>query len=309
MLLTPPTNFYLFCKSYYGDLARVAHLIESIDKHNVDNIPLYICVPSRDLTLFQEKIISSKTDIRWLTDEEVVLSNPKGDLNKYYSWDGRLSQQIIKSDFWRIFESENININYLCMDSESVFVRDFYLTDFMVDANVPYTVIHQNKELLQLAANKNIDKVIVSFKSDCAAIKKMFNREGVDYEFGPTPAIWSSLVWRDLDANYFQKNNLDIWSAIESVPTELRWYGEALLKYKTIPLYPIEPIFRVYHYDWQYFSFKKLGDSIKTIKSCYLGILKQSNWDYTNDYGQHLYRKNRFSRTLRSMRHFLSRYR
>lgn len=308
-MLTAQPNFYLFCKSYCGDLMRVAHLVDSIDKHNVDNIPLYICVPSSDLTLFQEKIIGYKTDIRWLTDEEVVLANPRGNLSRYYSWDGRLSQQVIKSDFWRIFQSENLDINYLCMDSESIFVRDFYVSDFMVDGSVPYTVIHQNKELLQLAANKKIDKVIHNFKLDCAAIKKIFNRKGVDYEFGPTPTIWSSLVWKDLDIQYFQKNNLDIWTAVELMPTELRWYGEALLRYKTIPIYPIEPIFRVYHYDWQYFSCKKLGDSEKTIKACYLGMLKQSNWDYANDYGPHLHRKNIFSRVVRVMRRFLSRFR
>lgn len=305
-MLDSSSTFFLFCKSYYGDLARLKNLVISIQKHNCDQIPLYISVPSKDLPTFQENFFSVSKNINWITDETIVLCNPAGTLEKYHSWDGRLSQQVIKSEFWRYF---NFDINYLCIDSESLFIKDFYLSDFMVDERIPYTVIHQNKELLQLAANKKIQKVIDNFKADCLAIKNIFSRKGVDYEFGPTPVIWSSLVWKDLHLNYFKTNNLDIWKAIELIPTELRWYGEALLKFKSIPLFPIEPVFRVYHYNWQYFTYKRLGDRLSSIEVSYLGILKQSNWDYINDCGVHADRKKMISKIFRSIRHFFSRFR
>lgn len=305
-MLSSKSTFYLFCKSYYGDLGRLKNLVISIDKHNRDQIPLYICVPSKDLSVFQENLSFFSGKINWITDESIVLSNPRGSLDRYYSWDGRLSQQVIKSDFWRLF---NFDITYLCIDSESLFIKDFYLSDFMVDKKFPYTVIHQNKELLQLAANKKIQKVIDNFRVDCSAIKKIFGRLGVDYEFGPTPVIWSSLVWRDLDLNYFQVNDIDIWMAIELIPSELRWYGEAVLKYKSIPLFPMEPIFRVYHYDWQYYTYKRLGDKLESIQVSYLGLLKQSNWDYLSDYGDHAHRKKIMSKIIRALKSFFSRFR
>jgi len=177
--------------------------------------------------------------IYWVTDQEIISCNSKDELNYYSRWDGRLSQQVIKSQFWRLF---NHDITYLCIDSESQFIKDFYLNDFLND-DIPYSVMHQNKELLQLAANKKIDKIGRSFFKESHLVKSIFNRSGPDYDFGPTPVIWSSKVWRSLDDNYLKPRSMNFWDAIEKVPSELRWYGEALLAYKAIPIYPIEPIF------------------------------------------------------------------
>ena len=43
--------------------------------------------------------------------------------------------------------------NYLCIDSDSIFIRDFGKTDFLASDGEPYTVLHQNKELFQLTNN------------------------------------------------------------------------------------------------------------------------------------------------------------
>jgi hypothetical protein len=243
--------------------------------------------------------------IFWITDEQIISSNLNKGFECYGRWDGRLSQQVIKSEFWRIFPHD---ITYLCIDSESQFIKDFYLSDFMCN-DIPYTVMHQNKELLQLATNKNIDKLEHHFFKESHLLKNMFNRVGPDYDFGPTPVIWSSKVWRSLDENFLKPNNMTFWDAIEKVPSELRWYGESLLAYRAIPLCSIEPIFRVYHYDWQFFTNRKLGETIENLAVNYLGVLKQSNWDYQNDYGSHANRKSFASKLLRSIKRFFSRYR
>ena len=44
------------------------------------------------------------------------------------------------------------------------------------------------------------------------------------------------------------------------VPSELRWYGESLLAFRSIPLAPIEPLFRVYHHDWHFNALRRLGN-------------------------------------------------
>ena len=46
----------IFCKSYRGDLDRVKVQLESIIKHNKDNIPYYISVPISDKDLFVDKL-------------------------------------------------------------------------------------------------------------------------------------------------------------------------------------------------------------------------------------------------------------
>ena len=43
-------------------------------------------------------------------------------------------------------------------------------------------------------------------------------------------------------------------------------------------LYPIEPLFKVFHYEKQYTDFMKQGHTEDSIKENYLGIVKQSNW-------------------------------
>jgi hypothetical protein len=56
-------------------------------------------------------------------------------------------------------------------------------------------------------------------------------------------------------------------------------YGEALLKYQAIPIRAIEPLFLVYHYDWQYYLFRRLGETTEKLKQNFMGVLYQSNWE------------------------------
>lgn len=304
-------QFYLFCKSYLGDLQRVKNLWASIQAHNKDNIPFFISVPHKERAVFESEIKDERGVINWISDEEIVLLNPSSQaINNYNTWDGRLSQQVIKSEFWRVIEDKGLgSCSYLCIDSESVFIRDFYLSNFMFSITTPYTVLHQNKDLIQLALNKKISKVAQNFFLESEKLKSIFNRIGPNYDFGPTPVIWSSEVWKSLEQNYLHSNNMSIWDAIKKMPSELRWYGEALLKYRKIDLHPIEPIFRVYHYNWQYFHLKQSGETEENLRENYLGLLLQSNWNFKLDYGYQAQRKSLLSRLNMHLKQYLARFR
>jgi hypothetical protein len=299
------SNFYLFCKSYSGDIARVWDLWKSIEVFNKDKIPFYVSIPQKELEYFKCFFGVDANKIIWVTDEEIILKCPNSSLEKYAKWDGRLSQQVVKSEFWRLFTED---VSYLCLDSESQFIRDFGTVDFLLEG-VPYSVFHQNKELLQLAENKKIKKINFHFLNESGLLKNVFKRLGPDYDFGPTPVVWSSKVWKSLEKSYLIPNKLTLWDAIEMAPSELRWYGEALLAYKAIPIYPIEPLFRVYHYDWQYFTSKKMGETNSTLLVNYLGILKQSNWDYERDSGKQKKRKSFPSKVVRVLKRIAARFR
>lgn len=296
--------FLLFCKSYAGDLKRIERLWHSVERFNRDRIPLHISVPAADRALF-EATLGHPEGLLWVSDEDIVRANPRANLDDYQNWDGRLSQQVVKSEFWRYAGCEN----YLCLDSESEFIRDFQLADFLAPDGTPYTVMHQAKELLQLARNKGIARVAEDHHRDCALLKAAFGREGPDYDFGPTPVIWSARVWRDLDEQYLQSRGMTLWDAIRERPSELRWYGEALLHFQSIPLLPIEPLFRVYHYNWQWHALRRLGEDVEKLKGEYLGVLCQSNWQYQLDHGDQARRKSWPSRLVRSLKSTLARYR
>lgn len=103
-------------------------------------------------------------------------------------------------------------------------------------------------------------------------------RKGICYDYGPSPTIWSCKVWKSFEKSYLNPNNIDYQQLISDFPSEFTWYGEWLLHSREIPLFPKEPLFKVFHYKKQYEDFVKDGHTIDSIKENYLGIVMQSNW-------------------------------
>lgn len=289
----------LFCKSYYRDVLRAKRLVDSIEAFNADKLPFFISVPAADIPLFKDKVGQRRCE--WVADEDIIHASPKLSVEAMSRVGGGLAQQVIKSEFWRL----HFCSAYLCLDSDAVFIRDFYLADFITEAGVPYTTLHQCKDYLQLAVNLGKEQVIRDFNRDSASGRQLFARSGPEYDFGPTPVVWSSRVWQDLAANFLEPRGWSLLDAIQHFPAELRWYGEALLAYNSIPLHPVEPLFRVYHTDWQYFAQRKTGETIDKLREKYLGVVMQSNWEYKLDHGAP--QKSLLSRTARSLKHQLKR--
>ena len=269
----------IFCKSYSRDVRRVKRLLASIELHNQAALPVFISIPQIDRKLFENQLGLGRCS--FIDDEEIAATNPNYSWEKLTRLPGGLYQQIIKSEFWRI---GNI-ANYLCIDSDSYFITDFNYTNFLHPDGNPYTVIHQNRELLQMAINLGMNKIQSNFEAECQRFARIFNRPVPDYYFMPSPFLWSAKVWQSLVDNYLAPRNLSITDAITSDLPESRWYGEALLAYQAIPLHPIEPLFRVYHYDWQYFSLRRQGGTEAKLAKNYLGVIYQSNWNWELDYG------------------------
>src|SRR5665811_477655 len=106
----------LYCKSYRGDVVRARRLALSVQKFNEEDIPFYISVPEADLPLFKEHLAGLK--VTFICDEEIISANPKHSLESIRLMPGNLSQQVVKSEFWRLGLSEN----YVCLDSDNEFI-------------------------------------------------------------------------------------------------------------------------------------------------------------------------------------------
>jgi hypothetical protein len=271
-------NFFLFCKSYRNDVLRTKRLCESIASFNRDQIPFYLSVPSQDLDLFKQTINFDNLNesgcgtFHWVTDEEIVQSHPSANLDRYIHMKGYFSQQVIKAEAWRLIGLDN----YLCLDADAFFTKDFYLRNFIHSDSAPYTLMHDAKELLDLADKFNKPFVKINYLADSRRLKEEFGRSGQDYDFGPSPLIWSAKVWQSLEQFHLKKKNETIWEAIERIPLEIRWYGEALLAFQAIPVHPIGPIFSCYHYEWQY---QEACRQSNPIQAKTLGVVMQSNWE------------------------------
>lgn len=295
-------DFVLYCKSYSRDFLRLKRLLESVNQFNIDHLDFYISTPKADKDLL-ENVLGTKGYI-WVADEEIVAANSKVDFAKYQAMPGGLSQQIIKSEFWRL----GLAGNYLCLDSDSKFIRDFRQSDFVTDDNVPYTVLHQNKELFQMVNNRGHLKVERDLRVEAERVQALFNRIGPHFYCAPAPFNWSAKVWQSLDSEYLQPKGISIWDLITPEHPESLIYGEAIMKYRAVPLIAIEPLFKTYHYDWQYFLMKRLGETEAKLAQNYFGVIYQSAWDMDSHFGaskkslpsQLLRRIKRFGRYLQS---------
>ena len=274
------SSFILFCKSFKDDVLRAKRLCDSITQFNTDKIPFYLSIPKSDLALFQNTIDFEALNklnqgtFHLITDESIVAVMPKSTLDDYYQMRGYWNQQVVKSEAWRLLGCDS----YLCLDSDAFFTREFKLSHFLHPDGNPYSLMHDAHELLDLAKTLGKPEVIDHFLSDSQQLKDEFNRDGPDYDFGPPPMIWSAKVWESLYKEHLEPKGERLWDAIARIPMEIRWYGEALLKYQAIPPHPIGPLFTFYHYEWQYQHAVKLGQAIPK-EPTILGVVMQSYWD------------------------------
>ena len=290
-------DLVLYCKSYRRDFFRLKRLLASISRYNLDQIPFYISTPEdqyKDLI----SILGEVKDFYWVSDESIIAANPRVPAGIEKTKSGGLSQQAIKSEFWRL----GLAKNYVCLDSDCIFIKDFKKSDFLCSDGYPYTVIYQNKEFYQLSINRGQSKVESNLRQEGDRVKALFSRVGPNYYCPCPPFIWSASVWESLDREYLKPKNLNFWDISCDDHPETLLYLEALLKYHAIPLYPIEQLFRIYYYDWQYYLFRRMGETEEKLTANYLGVIYQSNWDSGMDFG--FTSKSLASRTLRRLKRF-----
>lgn len=287
-------DIVLYCKSYHRDVQRAKRLVESVRLFNSGNLPFYLSCPSADLPLFRN-IIGGEA-VTFLADEEIVAENSSIDHQSLIALPGGLSQQIVKSEFWRLGICEN----YLCIDSDAYFIRNIIKGDFLAPSGDPYTVMNESLELRLFGALHQHSKIEHNRDAECKAIMEIFGRTGRQYDFGPLPVVWSRRVWADLAEKFLEPRGMNFLGAIKLFPSEMRWYGEALLKFKSIELWPVETLFRCYHYEEQFRAAKKSGETDKALINIYLGVCIQSNWDKGLEYGQN--KKGLLSKIVRTIK-------
>jgi hypothetical protein len=259
-------------------MKRVVRLARSVAQHNLDRIPFYISVPNADIGLFREHL--RDFDVELLTDESILDLNPKLDQTKLENMSGSLSQQVVKSEFWRT----GISMSYLCLDSDCVFIRPFQQQEFITQERTPYTVIDEGRDLLHPTLSLGKTKVIKNFYRESGEVQNEFGRSGKHYNYGPNCPVWDRRVWLSLDENYSKPRNLSFLDLILRSGNEQRWYGEALLKYRAIELLPSQPFFKMYHYAWQQKFDRRASIYEEQLKQLFCGVVYQSAWEREMDW-------------------------
>jgi len=293
------TAVVFYCKSYRTDLRRVVRLAQSVQQFNREALPFYVSVPQADLTLFQEHL--QHLGVKLLSDDDILRASPRILPAQVVQMPGHVSQQVVKSEFWRLGLGEA----YVCLDSDAVFIRPFGVDDFLAPDGTPYTMLDEAHDLLEDALRQRRQRVLDGFIQEADRVQALFGRAGRRYSFGPFPLVWHRAVWQSLDERFLQPRGINFADAIALAPIESRWYGEALLAYGAIRLLPCQALFKVYHYAWQYDQDQRRGIQHSQLAQMYCGVIYQSAWEREMDWpteGGHL-----LSRLGRRVRRWLGR--
>jgi hypothetical protein len=260
-------NLVFFCKTYRNDLKSFQRLLLSFHKHNADKIMMYVSVPMADIDIFK-KLESSNIIV---VADESYAGNYLA-IDSYWGLSlGYINQEICKLSFWEADFCEN----YLCVDSDAYFIRDFFIIDFIAEKNIPFSVLVMDKDLY-------IEKHYQEFgRWRKEMIKKIFKYIEFDDNrlltcHGMT--VLNRCVLEDLKKNLLDLKNKKYADLIEISPYEYSWYNAWLQKSNVIPIFAVEPFFKTFHMRLEYVFSKSKLITEEDLAQQYVGIVLNSNW-------------------------------
>jgi hypothetical protein len=259
--------FGILVKSYRGDFDTAQRLFESIRIHNVERIPVWVVVPEEDKELFKVategigQVISESDFAEHLVSSEVAGIRP-----------GYINQEIIKISFWELELAEN----YLPVDSDAVFLRPFGLNDFMHSADVPYTVLLEDRDL-----QMDPDYFATHWQGRERALRKIQREVGLEDSRLLTchgHQVLSSTALRSLKEEFLVPRGWTYAEMLARGPYEFSWYNFWLQKSRVIPIEIREPYFKVLHSEQQHAELVIRGVTMEDVARGYVGVIVNSNF-------------------------------
>jgi hypothetical protein len=257
-------NFGVMLKSYLPDLEYTQRFIESFRQYATEEIPLYVVVPDSDMPAFTE-IIGSTGEVL----PESLWSDYLVDYRIHGNAPGYINQEIIKL----AFGEKGYLANYLCADSEAVFIRPFSSADFMYDSTTPFTFVTEDHELAVDPIyfdryGKYRHEAILRIRE---YLELPMNYFKTCHGFG----VFSSTVIESL-SEHLVENNLKYSDLLEISPYEFSWYNFWLEKTEVIPVIQREPIFETIHMQHQHLSYALKGVKVDDLARGYVGVVVNS---------------------------------
>ena len=260
-----------YVKTYKKDFNSFISLMDSIKKYNHDNIPLVVSVNDKDYNFFKRRI---KGDFILIKDSDITKTSVT-DKWRY--------QQIIKMQFFKL----NFSKNYVCIDSDSVFIRDFYISDF-IQNETPFLIKHKSSNFVSELAEFGFDTDELFFIKSLKATKEVFNNKDNDiFDYGPSPYIWNCSIWESFFNEYLKDTNIEsFFKELDKLylPSENTIYGEYLIHLKNTNYIARNELFKVFHFKEQLNNEtnKNIDFLSNKYKDDYLGIIIQSNFKFRN---------------------------
>ena len=274
----------LFVKSYRPDLTLVHRLLNSISRHNRDRIGVFISVPACDVVAFQD-LSRRFGDVSVLADDYFGI--PRIDRKIWGFAPGYITQQLVKLSVQRISEARN----YVILDSDTYFIRDFATKDFIAPDGTGLTVLAEDKDLVA-------DPAYAPFAEFRAMkIDLIADRLGVPAISRTTchnNTVFQDSVLHDFH-DWCRSENLSLLDLMTIAPVEFTWYNFFLVKQCPERLVRIEPFIKMMHTRSEYRRLVAAGFSHESFRRSYLGVCLNSGWAGTRQ-GRYMSRLERGSR-------------
>jgi hypothetical protein len=258
-------------KSYGPDLQYAQRFLESFLQYATEPIPLYVVVPDRDIPAFTEVFANHATvlpESLWadqLVDYPIHGNNP-----------GYINQEIIKL----AFAEHGYLSNYLCADSEAVFIRPFSSHDFIDPTGVPYSFVTEDHEL-------HVDPVYFETywtgrEQSLAQIREFLELPATPIATCHNMAVFSSEQVLDLK-KYLLDRGLNWAGALEISPYEFSWYNFWTEKRQGNARKIREPIVLMLHQPHQHLEYSLKGITESDLARGYVAVLINSG--FAQDHG------------------------
>lgn len=253
-------------KSYGPDLPYAERFMASFDTFAQEPIPVYVVVPDEDVHAFTS-MMAGRGEVL----PESLWQHHLVDYPIHGNAPGYINQEIIKLTFYE----QSLLDNYLCADSEAVFLRPFSSADFMVDDATPFTFVTADAEL-------RVDPTYEHYYGRSRRTSLIALREALDLVPEPfatchNMAVFSSQVLASL-AHHLDSRGMTYADAMQVSPYEFSWYNFWLERDHTIARIIREPIFLMLHMEHQHLEYALKGVQEKDIARGYLGLLVNSGF-------------------------------
>jgi len=261
------TEFALLIKSYSQDFEYAKRLMDSVNTHNKDSLPVFLVVPASDVSTFQvmagtnAEVLSEELFASHLVHEETAGFGP-----------GYINQEIVKLSFWEL----GLCDNYLCVDSDAVFIRDFTRADFMARPGVPFTFLTEDREL-HVEPGYYADTWINRMKS----LEKIRNEIGYQGRWLLTVhghAVFSATVLKSFVNDFLEPRGWDYKDALAISPYEPTWYNTWLLHAGVIEIVPCEPNVKTFHNSTQHLDYLLREVTTEDLARGYVAVVVNSNY-------------------------------
>jgi hypothetical protein len=261
------TSFGILVKSFQGDLVSARRLFASIDRFNVESLPVWVVVPEADVSDFEPLVGGSGQVLPESQLGHHLVNEPVAGIRPGY-----INQEIVKLAFWEL----GLVRNYLPVDSDAVFLREFTSRDFMYSTDVPYTVLLEDRDL-----QVDPDYYATHWRGREQTLRAIQAEIGLDDARLLTchgHQVLSRVVLESLRDDFLAPRGWTYAEMLERGPYEFSWYNFWLQKSKVVPIELREPYFKVIHSRHQHAELAIRGITSRDIARGYLGVIINSNF-------------------------------